>query len=682
MLKKLFWFCVLVFAGSALYPGISFADSVCTLAWPTVAWKWHFGLDNYYTTSTTSSGEDMPDRQCIGTGQIDSACATECESVHVVSCSVYIDGQLVAESCGSGQYFGVDIHAKHARAEGNHIVQVNFTLRGTCSGDRHSYSFTKAFYVDNTPPTVVYEKPENNVSISTDDLNIIANVSDDVTKVGIVQIEMWTGSPCHFHHDLFGLPLDSTLIIRRIRGSYCSHEYDYSYSYFPCWQPPDCVDIGTTGNLPINYDLQDHVDFSHGQDCEFGVEVMAFDRVCNSTETWGLSFIVDQAAPLVAISTCPGYSFIPTPAVAGTATDSSEIKSVALKIMQTDWREIETYWNGSEWTSNESAKIDLSITPSTSVAFEYDGLNDSDISSGSHYKLTVEAIDEFDHIGKSMVGFSSGEISPITLPEMEFVVFEVQITQVDLQNDGVSFTTRAEDNENIIVCQANLSPDILDAELNSQIQWEIDDDPNTTGISGDPDDPQIGPDANLIVTAPPAPNGRGFPLNYQIRASLTIGIAEHIATHISEPWYIIQDEKDQCRQEYIDMDKATKPLRGAFSNSGGSANFSFAELNKGDFSWAIITSGLTSGLEATRTNYGHPMSLNSAYRNPIRNTAVEGVPESRHIYGVAADVAVEDLNDNGTIERSEWDELAAAAGTAGAWVESYDLTLTYVHMNW
>ena len=96
-------------------------------------------------------------------------------------------------------------------------------------------------------------------------------------------------------------------------------------------------------------------------------------------------------------------------AVAGTATDSSEIKSVALKIMQTDWREIETYWNGSEWTSNESAKIDLSITPSTSVAFEYDGLNDSDISSGSHYKLTVEAIDEFDHIGKSMVGFSSGE---------------------------------------------------------------------------------------------------------------------------------------------------------------------------------------------------------------------------------------------------------------------------------
>ena len=106
---------------------------------------------------------------------------------------------------------------------------------------------------------------------------------------------------------------------------------------------------------------------------------------------------------------------------------------------------------------------------------------------------------------------------------------------------------------------------------------------------------------------------------------------------------------------------------------------SFTTLN---LTYAIVTRALLDGLEATRTNYGYPMVPSSGYRNPEHNEREGGEWGSFHQYGVAADIYVRDLNGNGKIERSEWDELERAAEAAGAWTDTWEKTGTWVHMDW
>ena len=77
----------------------------------------------------------------------------------------------------------------------------------------------------------------------------------------------------------------------------------------------------------------------------------------------------------------------------------------------------------------------------------------------------------------------------------------------------------------------------------------------------------------------------------------------------------------------------------------GSANFSWAELNGGfqqgnpHGPWGIVRSSLTTGLEATRTNYNRGgIRLTSAFRCPHGNAAAGGVFNSYHVHGRAADM--------------------------------------------
>lgn len=44
-------------------------------------------------------------------------------------------------------------------------------------------------------------------------------------------------------------------------------------------------------------------------------------------------------------------------------------------------------------------------------------------------------------------------------------------------------------------------------------------------------------------------------------------------------------------------------------------------------------------LQPARTKLGLPIRINSAYRNPQKNAAIGGVPNSQHITGQAADIA-------------------------------------------
>ena len=106
-----------------------------------------------------------------------------------------------------------------------------------------------------------------------------------------------------------------------------------------------------------------------------------------------------------------------------------------------------------------------------------------------------------------------------TLPEAEPLVAELQIVTIDLPNDDVSFTTL--DGENGIGVTADLTPDSLDAAYNAQIRWDIEDDPDVEGVTPVPDITAIqGADVTLVIDIPLDPDGRGYVLNYRIRATV------------------------------------------------------------------------------------------------------------------------------------------------------------------
>jgi hypothetical protein len=80
------------------------------------------------------------------------------------------------------------------------------------------------------------------------------------------------------------------------------------------------------------------------------------------------------------------------------------------------------------------------------------------------------------------------------------------------------------------------------------------------------------------------------------------------------------------------------------------------------------------------------MNINSGYRNPIHNDALSGsATESRHQYGRAADIRVLDFNQDGNIDKTDWDILSIEAQSRGASVESFTATshpTIWCHMEW
>jgi len=104
------------------------------------------------------------------------------------------------------------------------------------------------------------------------------------------------------------------------------------------------------------------------------------------------------------------------------------------------------------------------------------------------------------------------------------------------------------------------------------------------------------------------------------------------------------DERDVIIGEY-----KARPIIGFvpacsdITNTGGSANFSWAEVNGGfqtgsqHSPWGIFSA--TAGLEATRTAYARgAIRIASGYRCPVGNSASGGVTKSRHMRGNAADM--------------------------------------------
>lgn len=126
------------------------------------------------------------------------------------------------------------------------------------------------------------------------------------------------------------------------------------------------------------------------------------------------------------------------------------------------------------------------------------------------------------------------------------------------------------------------------------------------------------------------------------------------------------DERDNIIREYRTYGVVLNPSCSNFTQNRGSELFPFSVLNTGDYSWALIREPLTIYF----TDYGLaqwsvesaslPKNVNSAYRNPSRNSRVGGATASRHMYGDAADIK------NETRSRDEYDQRAAAAQRANA----------------
>ena len=207
-------------------------------------------------------------------------------------------------------------------------------------------------------------------------------------------------------------------------------------------------------------------------------------------------------------------------------------------------------------------------------------------------------------------------------------------------------TTRA--GENQIQCVADIRPDSLDDTYNAQIEWEIEDNPDVDGISGNPADPETGNEVTLTVTAPTAAAGRNYRLNYRIQASLTIAGS----TDTSDWTTIQQDGRDYLRQQYLDVNpgRVAPPARTALVTAAtyvNPGNLTFNELNcNGEdndrnnthvdhaFQW---NDTVPARFQAVRNAYGNPINVTSCYRCPRHNASVGGVATSRHIRGDAFD---------------------------------------------
>ena len=173
-------------------------------------------------------------------------------------------------------------------------------------------------------------------------------------------------------------------------------------------------------------------------------------------------------------------------------------------------------------------------------------------------------------------------------------------------------------------------------------------DPSVTGDSGDPDDSETGNNVSLTVTAPSASSGRNFKLNYRIRASLTID-----SRTFDSAWEaIIQDDKDQLRQLYVDTGYSPIPSRtsSAMVNSStyqNPGNLSFNELDCNGDEHSNYCGGHTYQLDSTvstvfqtiRNAYESIIRVSSVYRCPRYNmsTWVQGASNSKHTQGNAFD---------------------------------------------
>ncbi len=137
------------------------------------------------------------------------------------------------------------------------------------------------------------------------------------------------------------------------------------------------------------------------------------------------------------------------------------------------------------------------------------------------------------------------------------------------------------------------------------------------------------------------------------------------------------DERERLIMEYPTYNVTPTPACSDFTQQSGSQYFTFSELTGGGYTWAILRNALFTGLDATRTNYGQALTINSGYRSPSHNASIGGSATSRHMFGEAADV------DNPNNDLATWRQICHAGRGANGYIEPRSITGTgYVHIQW
>ena len=104
----------------------------------------------------------------------------------------------------------------------------------------------------------------------------------------------------------------------------------------------------------------------------------------------------------------------------------------------------------------------------------------------------------------------------------------------------------------------------------------------------------------------------------------------------------IEEDNEVIAEESEETDMVVKAYSLAKDgNKLLSPNFKVREFACKDGSDAVLVSPeLVTILQAIRSHFGKPVTINSAYRTPEHNKKEGGAAQSQHLYGTAADIAV------------------------------------------
>ena len=604
-------------------------STVDDYAWPVITLVWSVGVDNYYIA---------------GCGQVEAypqiSCPSGCcwpvsftDKKTLYDGSEWVEGQTWAEGFHTFQF---SVKANNGSGDPNYYRE-------------ETYSSSKVVFVDATPPSTTFTKPEDPI-ISTADVSVVYTMSDTASKLGaaLVRLAVEDNTPCRFKKDLLGAPVDAAWI----QAKYCSDEYYTDPNSQGC-----DVNMGMQpANFATNHDLRDYSDFSSGQDCKFQLDVGATDRVGN-TNTQSLHFTVDQAPPAVAIadpvalSTGMSWTNPDEPVISGTAVDISEITRVWLTIKD---ESADRWWNGAEWRAGITTVSATEKTGTTNVAWKYEGLRREVMRSGI-FTITAYARDKFGHVGHAMV--SGKNKRKYALGKKDFTDFAMHMKEVinigAARSDDNPYTfiaTKDAYDEGIIRVTAEITPEKLSGILNNYVMWNV---LGANAYSGKPNAPHGGNPSTFFVEIPPIPAiaaGRPGPMGYTVFPRVEYDFKdEHKTYEGADHGMINQDNLDTLRQEYIDLGTTYNLPRTRFDQDlpvfpGLLVSPGF---ETGKHQWHILKN-LNAKAIALNNAYGGGLIPTSGYRCPIgnKNKDVKGVYNSNHMLGVALDYNQGNPQDN------------------------------------
>ncbi|MYB94315.1 hypothetical protein F4054_10670, partial [Candidatus Poribacteria bacterium] len=154
-----------------------------------------------------------------------------------------------------------------------------------------------------------------------------------------------------------------------------------------------------------------------------------------------------------------------------------------------------------------------------------------------------------------------------------------------------------------------------------------------------------------------------------------------------------QDEKDQIRQEYVDLNKKIPQRENSdiYSNWAGENTYDFGHYDQMHY-YSSLDTRYQEWINQMNTDYRSgkaaltkgDFTLNSGYRNPHHNYhhAGSSVALSPHMYGYAIDVEGKDFDGDGTLDRQDMVDAAKEdMPNRARWSQLYSGT-THVHADW